>query len=197
MRFVTRRAASWLWFAIAASVSACGKSAAETTTLEPPTRAAGTASVEPKAPAVVPDGPSGPSSNWRGSYSSAAGTLYVPAQWKGVRWTGADVDAGLGPGTMSLSIETNSGRVRGAIEGPLGPAKIDGYTAGGSVTATISRKDPSDHGFAGTLAGTLADGGASGTMSGSLAGASAIRSATFTLAQSGPARVAGTSTEVH
>jgi hypothetical protein len=92
---------------------------------------------------------------------------------------------------MSLSIETTSGRVRGAIEGPLGPAKIEGYTAGGNVTATIYRKDPSDHGFAGTLAGTLADGGGSGTMSGSLAGASAIRSATFTLAQSGDGAAAG------
>ncbi len=185
MRFVTRTAESWRWCALAASVSACGKSSAETTAREPPTLpAADNASGGSKAPAAAQDGPSGPSSDWRGSYSSAAGTLYVPAQWKGVRWTGADLDAGLGPGTMSLRIETNSGRVRGAIEGPLGPAKIAGYAAEGNVTATISRNDASDHGFAGTLAGTLADGGGSGTMSGSLAGASAIRSATFTLVQS-------------
>ncbi len=68
-------------------------------------------------------------------------------------WKVADTAAGLGQGTLTLTIEQPSGRVFGAIEGPLGPATVDGYSTDGKLTATIAGKDPGTPAFAGTLEG--------------------------------------------
>jgi hypothetical protein len=120
-------------------------------------------------------------SRWTGSYKSEAATVYVPADWKNVRWRVAETDAGVGEGTITLQIERASGRVRGTLDGPLGPALLDGLASQGDLTATMVRKDPSDRGFTGTLLAMMADGHVQGTLSASLGEASAVRKAAFAL----------------
>jgi hypothetical protein len=121
---------------------------------------------------------------WRGTYKSVASTLYVPPDWKSVRWKVPDTSAGIGDGSLTLTIDT-SGRVQGAVAGPLGPATIDGLAADGTLAAKVVREDPNDRGFAGTLLGTMGGGRVDGTMNVSLGEASAIRTATFALTSSG------------
>lgn len=122
---------------------------------------------------------------WRGSYTSAAGALYIPADWKDVHWKVKESDTGIGAGAITMRVDPASGRVVGSLEGPLGPAVFDGLVADGKLTAKIARADPSDEGFMGTMLGSLANGRAEGTMNVSLALAGAIRTATFTMALEG------------
>jgi hypothetical protein len=119
---------------------------------------------------------------WSGTYKSAAGTLYIPPEWKGVRWSGAETQAGIGEGTIALEIDPSTGRVVGTLEGPLGPAVIDGVATGEKLTATIARKNPSDRGFAGSLMGDIGKDAVTGSMNLSSAEASTVRTATFSLA---------------
>ena len=120
--------------------------------------------------------------NWRGSYKSTSGELYIPPEWKNVHWNVKESTAGLGEGAMTLSIDPASGRAIGSLDGPLGPATVDGLVSEGRLTATIARKEPSDQGFTGTLIGSIGGDRAEGTMNLSVAEASAVRKATFALA---------------
>jgi hypothetical protein len=121
---------------------------------------------------------------WRGTYKSVA----AAPEWK-AHVKGPESTAGLGEGTLTLSVDAG-GRVSGAIDGPLGPATIDGLAADRALTATIARKDPSDRGFTGTLSGTIEDAKATGTMNVTLGEASVVRTVTFSLspAETGTAR---------
>jgi hypothetical protein len=103
-----------------------------------------------------------------------------------MRWSEPESSTGVGDGAMTLAIDPATGRVTGTLEGPLGPASIDGVTAEGTVRASIARKDPTDHGFAGTLLGAVAADKIEGTMNVSLGQASALRTASFSLSP-GPA----------
>ncbi len=98
-----------------------------------------------------------------------------------------ETDGGIGDGTMSMTVDPITGRVRGAIDGALGPAAFTGLSTEGKLSATIARKDPSDHGFAGTMVGTIGGDKGEGTMSLSLAEGGAIRTATFVLSSGGVA----------
>ncbi len=118
--------------------------------------------------------------SWHGAYKSQSGTLYVPADWKGVHWTVVDSSAGLGDGAIRLTLEP-AGRIHGTIEGPLGPAVIAGYGADGGLTASVRPENPADRGFAGTLIASVVDGRLEGTMRVSPAVADAVRVATFVL----------------
>jgi hypothetical protein len=168
---------------------ACGKS----NTSEPaaPKEGPPVASAADGASSSVPPPPTASSTaaaahaSWTGAYKSAAGTLYIPSDWKNVRWSGSDSQAGLGEGTMTLQVDAATGRVLGTIEGPLGPAIVDGVVRDGKLTASILRKVPSDRGFSGTLLGSIEHDVADGSMNLSSAEANAVRSATFTLS---PAR---------
>ena len=135
---------------------------------------------EPSAPATTARLPSS-ASGWRGSYKSEPGALYIPAEWKDVHWKVKEDDGGIGEGTIAVQVDPATRRVVGTLEGPLGPATIDGVVQDGKLTGSIVRKDPRDQGFMGTLVGTVGDGRAEGTMSVSLAEASAIRRATFAM----------------
>jgi hypothetical protein len=126
---------------------------------------------------------------WRGSYTSTAGGLYIPPDWKDVHWRVKETTGGIGEGAIALRVDPANGRVLGALEGPLGPATIDGLVSEGKLTATVARKDPADEGFTGTIVGSLAEGGVEGTMNVSLAAASAIRTATFSLSPDAPLAV--------
>jgi hypothetical protein len=123
---------------------------------------------------------------WRGTYKSVAGTLYVPPELK-ISWKPSETGAGIGEGTISMWVDPG-GRVRGELDGPLGPAALAGLAADGKLTATIVRRDPKDHGFAGTMIGTLGTDQSEGTLNVSLAEGGAIRSGTFVLSTRGSLR---------
>ena len=163
---------------IVASLIACGRDppAAQ----EKPATSTTRATPQPSAPASAA---ATATTTLHGTYKSEPATLYIPASpdWKGVRWMVKETSEGVGDGPMTLTIDPATGRVGGALEGPLGPAMIDGFSHEEKLTATVARKEPSDHGFAGTLIATVKSGRADGTMSLSLAEASAIRQASFSL----------------
>jgi hypothetical protein len=85
-------------------------------------------------------------------------------------------------GTLTVTVDGASGRATGEVGGPLGPANVEGLVADGKLTAAVRRKDPTDRGFTGTLAGAITGDKVDGTMSMSLGQASSLRSATFSLA---------------
>jgi hypothetical protein len=122
---------------------------------------------------------------WSGSYRATAGTLYIPPEWKDVRWKAADSGAGIGEGTLAIAIDAATGRLTGTLDGPLGPALIDGVAKDGQLAATLVRKSPEDRGFTGTLLGTVEGDHVSGTMNLSSAEASSIRTADFRLTSAG------------
>jgi hypothetical protein len=122
---------------------------------------------------------------WQGSYTSTAATLYVPPGWN-VRWSGGDGGAGIGEGTLTMTIDPANHRVGGAVDGPLGPATLDGLASDEKVAATIVRKIPGDYGFTGTLAGAIHDGHVDGTLRVSSGEASTIRTGTFALGPATP-----------
>jgi hypothetical protein len=117
---------------------------------------------------------------WEGTYKSTVGSLYIPAELK-VRWKPAENTTGLGEGSIAISVDSATGRMRGSLDGPLGPAWIQGYLSEGKLAGTIVRSDPSDHGFTGTLEGEVSGGRAKGALHVTLSQASAIRTASFEL----------------
>jgi hypothetical protein len=117
---------------------------------------------------------------WEGTYKSTIGALYIPAELK-VRWKPAENTTGLGEGSIAISVDSATGRMRGSLVGPLGPALIQGYLSEGKLAGTIARSDPSDHGFTGTLVGEVSDGHVQGALHVTLSQASAIRTASFDL----------------
>jgi hypothetical protein len=147
------------------------------------------ASIAPPSTAPAASAPAGSgapgmaSSSWAGTYRSAASSLTVPPEWKKVHWSDTASTQGVGDGAMTLDVDGATGRVTGTLDGPLGPATLDGTAADGKVSATIVRKDPNDHGFGGTLLATVNGDKLEGTVSASLGMASALRTATFTLAR--------------
>jgi hypothetical protein len=132
-------------------------------------------------------------SEWRGTYESVPGTIHIPPQLKGVHWVVPETDAGLGAGAILLSVDHATGRIRGTVDGPLGPATLDGFADGATMTAKVSRKDPTDRGFTGTLEAQQDDagGGVSGTLNVALAEVSAVRTAAFRLTSQAAAPGAG------
>lgn len=179
---------AWPW----ACALGCGKSDANGAPQAGASAAATAKATTATGSASSADGSAGsaaagrPSSAWSGSYKAAAGGLYIPADWKNVRWTGADSGAGIGEGALSLTVDAATGRVIGAVDGPLGPAVVDGFTSEGKLTAALVRKNPGDRGFYGTLIGSIEGERLAGTMSVSTGEASSIRTADFTLAPSAP-----------
>jgi hypothetical protein len=176
----------WVLVALAFTC-ACGKSRADT---HADTAASSSSGAEGSVFASAPLNPTAAAATgtlvaWRGSYKSTAGVLYVPADWKNVHWTVKESLAGIGEGTIALTVDPVSGRVLGTLDGPLGPATVDGFASDRKLTATIARKDPTDQGFIGTLIGSLGGEHAEGTMNVSPAEASAIRTVKFTLSPNG------------
>ena len=107
--------------------------------------------------------------------------MTVVPDWKKVHWSDTQTTAGIGDGTMALTVDGASGHVSGTVDGPLGPATLDGLVADGNLAATLRRKDPTDQGFTGTVLGSITGDHGDGTMNVSLGLASALRTATFHL----------------
>jgi hypothetical protein len=186
-------------FAVCAVAWACGRSQSVTDRYdETSTPASGASSGQSAASSVahVADAapssssamaPTGADDHWHGTYKSASGELYIPPDWKNVRWNVKETPSGIGEGAMTLSVDPSSGRALGSLDGPLGPGIVDGLLSEGKLTAIVARKDPADQGFTGTLVGSMSGDHAEGTMSLSLAEASAVRRATFALSRAGQA----------
>ncbi len=178
------RAVSWVTFLLAGLAGACAKGStgdgAPTSTSGPaaPSAAPSASPSSPAAGRATPPTPTG-LEEWKGAYKSVPGTIVLP---KDVKWKIPDTTAGVGEGTIALTVDRATGRVRGKVEGVLGPAAIDGVASDGKIAANVSRDDPTDHGFTGTLSGDLGDAGTQGTMNVALADVSAVRNATFALA---------------
>lgn len=130
------------------------------------------------APAAAPK-------TWNGTYKSAAASLDVPADFAKT-WAHTDRGGGTGDGAISLTIDGASGRATGTLEGPLGPALLSGDVAGGTLTAAVRRKDPTDRGFTGTLRGTVTADHIDATMTLASAEGAVQRSATATLTPAAP-----------
>src|SRR5262249_16671407 len=130
---------------------ACSRQAPNPAPTPPPSASA---SISAAAPALSGRAPDDSPLVYTGSYRTVPGTLYVPSgpEWSGVKWRGEAASVGLGDGALSLRI-AKTGRVEGSLEGAVGPARITGSWVDGTLTGTLSRKDPSDEGFTGTMVG--------------------------------------------
>ena len=126
--------------------------------------------------------------SWTGSYTSTPATFYVHdgGEWKGVHFRGDDAAVGLGEGTLSLTIDTKSGGVRGSGSGSLGDLVLAGAVTGEELTFSVLRKDPTDRGLTGTGVGKLSGSSATGTIRLSRGDAHVIREAKFTLSKALP-----------
>jgi hypothetical protein len=172
--------------AVLASASGCPRTADSTQDAGPLASAVASSSSS-STPAAPPSSSAEPLAavTWKGTYKSVAGSVTIPPSLKAGSWANADTQAALGDGALTLVVEPRSGRVTGALEGPLGPASVAGLSADGKLTATIRRIDPSDEGFTGTLEAEVKDAKLEGTMNGALGRANAVRTATFTMTSGG------------
>ncbi|WP_394834116.1 hypothetical protein LVJ94_47180 [Pendulispora rubella] len=134
-------------------------------------------------PAVAEAKPAAQPVHWAGTYKTTRGTFYVPAgpEYSGVKWRGDDGPEGLGDGKIELTVDPQTGKVDGTLEGVLGPSVVYGSLAGETLAATIARKDIADRGFSGTLYGKVTAADATGTMKLSLPDAHLVRDGQFTL----------------
>jgi hypothetical protein len=163
---------------------ACGKSQTPAAPSEPVEASPGAvASASASAAAQPPQAPTAPSapSSWRGTYASAAGTIYIPEELK-VHWKAEDTSSGLGEGPLSFTVDPIRGVVEGTLGGPLGPAKVNGYVADGGLSASVVRSDPADHGYTGILLGNVTSDRIAGTFHVSPSTGGAVRAGTFTMA---------------
>jgi hypothetical protein len=178
---------AWVAPLALAALAACSKSSGDV---------AASASASASAPASASSAAATPStsastasgaaaSSWAGKYKSEAASITVPPEWKKVHWSDTKSTEGVGEGAMTLAIDGATGHVTGTLEGPLGPATLDGSSAGGAVSATLVRKDPGDHGFGGTLLATVSGDELEGSMNLSLGTGGVVRTATFSLARGG------------
>ena len=120
--------------------------------------------------------------SFKGKYTVAAGTMYVPdaKDWSSVKFKNDDSKL-LGDGELSLTIDP-AGRVTGTSEGgPLGAAVIEGMRDGENLAAAVRRKDPSDDGLTGTLLAKVAGDKVDGTMQLAEFNAAVVRTATFSV----------------
>jgi hypothetical protein len=161
-----------------ALLSACAKGSAGESPAPPASTAPATSAAPSAKASPAPASSATGASSWKGGYKSVEGTFVLP---KDVKWKVPESPAGLGDGTIVLTMDRGTGRVQGTVDGALGPATIDGVAVDGRVTANVSRADPSDHGFTGTLQGTAGDTTLQGTMNLTQADVTAVRNATFQL----------------
>jgi len=154
-------------------------------TARPAPSASASAALAPSASASSASPPA--SVSWAGSYTSLPATFYVydGGEWKGVHFRGDDAAVALGEGTLSLTLDTKSGSVRGTGSGSLGDIVVAGAVTGEELTFSVLRKDPTDRGLTGTGVGKLVGSSATGTIRLSRGDAHVIREAKFSLTKPG------------
>lgn len=176
-----------LWATLSAATAACDKSSSSTPVTDAGAAPAVTsASASASASTASTTAPAGPT-NWAGKYATAAGTFFDPrdaGDGKSLNWSGEDAGAGLGEGTMALSIDPKTNRVSGTGAGPLGDVTVIGLVADGRLTAKVLRKDPQDRGLTGTAVAQITGDKMDGEMKLSSSDAQILRAASFTLTKS-------------
>ena len=117
---------------------------------------------------------------YTGTYNATPGALFVPdaAAWEHVKFRGDDAGA-LGEGTLTFSIDADSGALSGVLDGPLGPATLSGRATDEGLAFNVAPREQTDMAFSGTGTGVVDAGGASGEMQASSWRANVIRTATF------------------
>jgi hypothetical protein len=173
-----------------AAGAACDKPSGSET--QAPATASGSASIARSSVPAAASASTAPKSlaatqSWRGTYKSAASTLAAPPDSKRTHWSDSQSTAGIGDGALALTVVGATGQVTGTVDGPLGPATVDGVITDGKLAATLRRKDPTDQGFTGTVLGSIAGDHLEGTMNATLGLAGALRTAAFTLSLSSAA----------
>jgi hypothetical protein len=163
-------------------VAACKKETAATPDAgAPATSTSVSSSSRATGDGGTPAATAGKEAAWSLKYSSALGTLYIPAEkdWAHTKFKNEESKY-LGDGTLSMTVDP-SGRVTGAAEGgPLGAAVLDGFSDGETLTANVRRKDPSDDGLTGTLVAKIAGDTLAGTMKLADTNAAVVREAKVT-----------------
>ncbi len=148
--------------------------------------AASVASVASVAPRTG-DGPAAASTTWSGTYAATPGTLSVPdgGEWSGWRFHGDDASDGLGPGSLTLTVDGATGRAEGQGDGSLGALVVSGVAKDGELALRLAPRDARDDhaGFTGYALGKVEGASVSGTMHLSTPTGNVIREATFTLAK--------------
>jgi hypothetical protein len=136
------------------------------------------ASASASAATAAPDAPR----TFKGTYTAARGTFYVPdgGEYAGVKFRGDDGGDSLGEGPLSIAIDKD-GIVTGEGDGPLGPFTIAGIERDGDLTFSLRRKDANDLGPTGTGIATLSEKSLDGTLRVSAYRAQVIREVTFKL----------------
>jgi hypothetical protein len=135
------------------------------------------ASVSASASASAPvNGPA----TYAGTYDAERGTLYVPdaEAWKGVGLRPDDAGA-TGEGAITLTIDPDGGALTGTLEGPLGPATLNGVTQENAMTFQVSPKEKTELAFRGTGTASIDGGAITGEMHLSSWRANVLRDATF------------------
>ena len=90
------------------------------------------------------------SQTWKGSYKSAAATPPCLPEFSKTHWSDTQSTAGIGDGTLTITVDGSSSRVTGEIwTGRWDPRPSRASRATESFTATVRRKDPTDRGFSG------------------------------------------------
>jgi hypothetical protein len=117
---------------------------------------------------------------YAGTYVAERGTLYIPdaAAWNGVSLRPDDAGA-TGEGAITLTIEPDGGALTGTLEGPLGPATLNGFAEDAGITFQIAPKEKTDLAFRGTGTAAIDAGVVSGEMHVSSWRANVLRDATF------------------
>jgi hypothetical protein len=117
---------------------------------------------------------------YAGTYNATPGALFVPdaAAWEHVKFRGDDAGA-LGEGTLTFSIDADSGAVSGDLEGPLGPATLSGLAADDALSFSVAPREKSEMAFSGTGTGAVDGGVATGEIHASSWRANVLRTATF------------------
>lgn len=192
MRWVSMTACLALFACAACDKSGSQPSPASSSSTQPasaPTASAPTASAAPSGSSAAAPAASGTASKWAGTYKSDKGSLYYPTdapngkEWKDLaKWQGDNASVGMGEGALTIEIGAD-GRVTGEIEGRVGPATINGTVEGGTLTARVDRKDPSDKGLTGTATAKVAGDKVEGAMRLSSPDANAFRTVTFSAAK--------------
>ena len=171
---------------LAASLAGCPK--------DDPPKPDATTATGPSVTASTPIAPASASASagpakqeaasYEGKYTATPSTLFIPSENKdytGVKQAKDDETKMVGEGTVSLTVD-GTGRVAGAIDsGPVAPAIVDGVVSDGVLSGTVRRKDATDNGLHGTIAGKVASDGVEATMKLSDANAGILREAKASL----------------
>lgn len=175
--------------ALALASAACKKSdsdgpapqgSASTAPAAPSSSASAAAAASPSEAGAPSAKAAGTASSFTGKYTTEAVTaIAVP---EGTKWKGEEGTEGTGEGTLTLEAAAD-GRVTGTVEGPLGPALVEGLLEGDSLTASFRRKDPADNGFYGTILGKVAGDKVEGSVAASRGNAGLVRTGKLTLSK--------------